>query len=71
MYELTNIFDVFLPQLLQYPNASDPLNIEAANLLIKNEEAYNEKVREYVKNYAGDLHSNIFKSSEEIKSETN
>ena len=71
MYELTNIFDVFLPQLLQYPNASDPLNIEAANLLIKNEDAYKEKVREYVKNYAGDLHSHILKSTEEIKSETN
>lgn len=52
MYELVNIFDVFLPQLLSYPNASDPLNIEAANLLLKNEESYKEKVKEYVRRYA-------------------
>lgn len=52
MYELNNIFDVFLPQLLSYPNASDPLNIDAANLLLKNEETYSEKVKEYVRRYA-------------------
>lgn len=52
MYELINIFDVFLPQLLSYPNASDPLNIEAANLLLKNEEIYKEKVKDFVKAYA-------------------
>lgn len=52
MYELNNIFDVFLPQLQSYPNPSDPLNIEAANLLLKNEDLYKEKVKEYVKKYA-------------------
>lgn len=52
MYEQNNIFDVFQPQLLSYPNASDPLNIEAANLLLKNESHYKEKVKEYVKKYA-------------------
>ena len=52
MYDLINIFDTFLPQLLLYPNPTDPLNGEAARLLLKDVEKYNEKVKEYVKKYA-------------------
>lgn len=52
MFDLINIFDTFLPQLLLYPNPTDPLNGEAARLLLKDQEKYNEKVREYVKKYA-------------------
>ncbi|KUF98620.1 YEATS domain-containing protein 4 [Phytophthora nicotianae] len=52
MFELVNIFDMFIPQLLQYPNPSDPLNGEAASLLMKDAESYNRKVKEYVRNYA-------------------
>lgn len=44
MFDLINIFDVFLPQLLLYPNPADPLNPEAANLHNKNQEKYKEKV---------------------------
>lgn len=44
MFDLINIFDVFLPQLLLYPNPTDPLNAEAAALHMKNEDKYNEKV---------------------------
>lgn len=43
--ELLNVFDVFIPQLLRYPNPSDPLNGEAASLLMKDAESYNTKVR--------------------------
>jgi len=52
MFDLVNIFEVFLPQLLRYPNASDPLNSEAASLFLDNEESYNCKVRDYVQKYA-------------------
>ena len=52
MYELKNIFDVFLPQLLLYPNPSDPLNSEAASLLLKRPESYRRKVREMVVKFA-------------------
>ena len=48
MYDLINIFDTFLPQLLLYPNPTDPLNNEAASLQLKSEDQYNEKIKEYV-----------------------
>lgn len=40
-----NVFEVFLPQLLLYPNPTDPLNGEAAALLMREPEAYNQKVK--------------------------
>lgn len=52
MYDLTNIFEVFLPQLLTYPNPADPLNGEAAALQMREPERYKQKVREYVQKYA-------------------
>lgn len=42
---MINVFEVFLPQLLLYPNPTDPLNGEAASLLMREPEAYNSKVR--------------------------
>jgi len=52
MYDLINIFDVFLPQLLLYPNPTDPLNGDAAALLLREPERYKAKVSEYLKRYA-------------------
>ena len=54
MFDLINIFDVFLPQLLLYPNPADPLNGDAARLLQKDPEKYNKKIKEYVKKYASE-----------------
>lgn len=45
MYDMINIFEVFLPQLLRYPNPTDPLNGEAAALLMKEPKAYDLKVK--------------------------
>ncbi|KAG8467937.1 hypothetical protein KFE25_006989 [Diacronema lutheri] len=52
MFELLNVFESFLPQLLLYPNPTDPLNGEAASLLMREPALYNAKVKEYVARYA-------------------
>lgn len=52
MFDMINIFESFLPQLLRYPNPSDPLNGEAAALLMREPKSYEAKVRDYVKRYA-------------------
>ena len=52
LYELVNIFETFLPQLLAYPNPSDPLNIEAANMYNRNKKEFEDFVKENVSKYA-------------------
>ena len=52
MYELINVFEIFLPQLLTYPNSQDPLNSTAAMLHMKDPEKYKQTVKEYVQKYA-------------------
>jgi len=69
MYDLINIFETFLPQLLLYPNPTDPLNGDAARLLLKDSDKYNEKVKEYVKFYA--MENLSFKSNGNEKKESN
>ena len=54
LFELKNIFEEFLPQLLLYPNPNDPLNPNAADLLLHHKKQYEEKVKKYVKLYAND-----------------
>lgn len=52
MFDMINIFEVFLPQLLRYPNPTDPLNGEAAAMLLREPKNYENKVKEYVQKYA-------------------
>ncbi|KAI9501670.1 ubiquitin-conjugating enzyme E2 H [Coemansia spiralis] len=52
MFDLLNIFESFMPQLLRYPNPTDPLNGEAAALMMRDTTAYEAKVRDYVQRYA-------------------
>lgn len=52
LYDVLNIVETFLPQLLAYPNPDDPLNIEAGRLYRENKEEYEKRVEEYVKQYA-------------------
>jgi ubiquitin-conjugating enzyme E2 H len=52
MFDLINVFEVFLPQLLLYPNPTDPLNGEAAALMMRDREHYEQKVKEYCERYA-------------------
>ena len=52
MYEIKNIFDVFLPQLLIYPNPHHPLNGYAASLMINDKKQYEKKVIEMVGKYS-------------------
>lgn len=75
MYDLINIFDTFLPQLLLYPNPTDPLNGEAARLILKDTDKYKEKIHEYINKYASENISlkntttTNGENKEEIKSE--
>ncbi|XP_062522423.1 ubiquitin-conjugating enzyme E2 H-like [Corticium candelabrum] len=52
LYDLKNIFEAFLPQLLAYPNPTDPLNGDAAALYLHKPEQYKLKITDYVKKYA-------------------
>merc|ERR1712119_253194 len=54
LYDLSNIFESFLPQLLTYPNPTDPLNGDAAAMYLHRPEEYKKKVAEYVRKYASE-----------------
>jgi len=48
MFELINVFNIFLPQLLLYPNPKDPLNPEAAALLITSKKKFENFAKFYI-----------------------
>lgn len=52
LFDCTNIVDSFIPLLLNYPNALDPLNPEAAAMMIKNAEEYEVAVRRHVAEFS-------------------
>lgn len=52
MFTITHIFETFIPQLLNYPNAADPLNGDASSLYLNDKQSYDERVKTYVKKYA-------------------
>lgn len=55
LYDLITIVEVFIPQLLAYPNAMDPLNTKAAQLFLNDKETYNKIAKEYVQKYAKEI----------------
>lgn len=50
--DLVSVFTQFLPQLLRYPNPADPLNGEAAQLLLQQPQQYHAAVVDCVARYA-------------------
>ncbi|KAH9362488.1 hypothetical protein HPB48_015598 [Haemaphysalis longicornis] len=52
MYDLLNIFELFLPQLLTYPNPGDPLNCEAGELYLCTPGVFKKAVQEHIQKYA-------------------
>ncbi|GIQ79665.1 hypothetical protein KIPB_000338 [Kipferlia bialata] len=52
LYGLAHVFETFIPHLLRYPNPHDPLNSDAARMLIGNEEQYKVQVRRFTSVHA-------------------
>jgi len=50
-YSILNIYEIFLPQLLTYPNPDDPLNKYAADLYKMNKRIFASKAKEYIVKY--------------------
>ena len=46
LYDLSNVFESFLPQLFMYPNPTDPLNGDAAALYLHRPEEYRDGLKD-------------------------
>jgi ubiquitin-conjugating enzyme E2 H len=51
IYNLSHIYETFIPQLLLYPNAKDPLNADAARLYLENRDEFDKHVKLNIKKY--------------------
>ncbi|XP_062125141.1 uncharacterized protein LOC133838160 [Drosophila sulfurigaster albostrigata] len=51
-YDLVNIFETFLPQLLRHPNPHDPLNHHAAAIMKRSEQDFRDTVSMFLRMYA-------------------
>lgn len=69
MFDMINIFDVFLPQLLTYPNPSDPLNSRASSLMTRDRDAYIKHVKSMVLKYASPKESQDAGGMSDVDSE--
>ncbi|KAG0436073.1 Ubiquitin-conjugating enzyme E2-23 kDa [Dictyocoela muelleri] len=49
LFDLLNVVEVFIPQLLTYPNPLDPLNAAAAELYLNDKKAFQNQVNVYIK----------------------
>lgn len=65
MYNLFNIFDTFIPQLLTYPNPDDPLNTDAAKLMLTDPESYADRVKYNVKKFS--LTSDVLSKKKDVE----
>ncbi|ONK63768.1 uncharacterized protein A4U43_C07F18730 [Asparagus officinalis] len=52
VFDLVMVFKDFLPRFLKEPNPDDPMNPEAAELMIHDRPAYEQRVKEYCETYA-------------------
>ena len=53
-HSILNIYEIFLPQLLTYPNPDDPLNRVAADIYNMNKRVFASKVKEYIIKYCSE-----------------
>lgn len=51
LYDLVTVVEVFIPQLLSYPNPTDPLNTNAAQMYLENRQNFNKIAGEYIKKH--------------------
>jgi ubiquitin-conjugating enzyme E2 H len=54
VFHFERIFQIMIPHLMTYPNASDPFHVYAAELLLQNSDKYNEIAKKINEKYATD-----------------